>query len=68
MQSYSQQIDATLRMEDLPRLGSKLALPSGWTYRTRLLELELDLDAGGLATILQDNLENTYQCARGCDE
>ena len=61
MQAYSQIVDPSLRMKDLGRLGERLALPEGWSYRARKLEEPLTLRAAGSATILQDELKNTYQ-------
>lgn len=61
MQSYSQIVDPSLRMADLGSLGARLALPSGWSYRVRRLRRPLTLRARGSATILQDELKNTYQ-------
>jgi hypothetical protein len=63
MQSYSQIKDTTLRIGRLATLGRRLNLPPGWRYRTRKLEDELVLTAKGKATILQDELQNTYQLA-----
>ena len=41
--------------------GERLALPDGWTYRTRVLDEELVVDTSDhLATVLQDELENSY--------
>ena len=41
--------------------GFTLALPEGWTYRTRILDEELVVDTTAtIATVLQDELENTY--------
>ena len=61
MQAYSQIVDPTLRMGDLASLGDRLALPEGWSYRVRTLHKPLTLRAEGSATILQDELKNTYQ-------
>lgn len=61
MQSYSQIVDPRLELADLPRLGERLALPEGWSYRVRRLKRPLTLAAEGSATILQDDLKNTYQ-------
>jgi hypothetical protein len=61
MQSYSQEVDPSLKMADLPTLGSKLKLPPGWAYRTRILTETLNLNSNGQATITQDDLKNTYQ-------
>ena len=63
MQSYSQMRDATLQLADLRSLGSRLALPDGWRYRTRRLRKDLTLGAKGSATIVQDDFLNTYQRA-----
>jgi len=41
--------------------GERLALPSDWSYRTRILDEELVVDTTAtVATVLQDELENTY--------
>ncbi len=61
MQAYSQIVDPDLRMSDLRGLGDRLALPTGWEYRVRKLKEPLTLRAKGSATILQDELKNTYQ-------
>jgi hypothetical protein len=63
MQSYSQIIDKTLTLADLPALAKRLDLPPGWRYRSRTLGKELVLRAKGSATVLQDDLQNTYQLA-----
>lgn len=61
MQSYAQIADRTLTIEQLPDLAGKLALPQGWSYRTEMLGAELDLASDGLATVVNDNLYNSYQ-------
>lgn len=61
MQSYSQQIDAQLNEAGLNRLETRLKLPPGWSYQTRTPEQNLILDVSGSATVLQDDLLNTYQ-------
>ena len=61
MQSYSQIVNPALSMKDLPILGEQLKLPTGWTYRSRVLDQELSLVANGIAYVLQDNLSNSYQ-------
>ncbi len=64
MQAYSLIVDHTLSEADLPALGSRLALPPGWTYRTRVLAEDLLVAAqDGVATVVQDELANTYQLA-----
>ncbi len=61
MQAYCTGVDATLNENSLADLGERLALPSGWTFRTRVLEEELIVDTShSAATVLQDELENTY--------
>ena len=61
MQSYSLQINPDLTIDDLASLGSVLNLPSGWTYETEILSADLELVADGVAIVVQDELENSYQ-------
>lgn len=63
MQARSQIVDETLEEADLPTLGDRLELPEGWTYEVRTLDdrLEVLSDDRGIATVLQDELQNTYQ-------
>jgi hypothetical protein len=62
MQSYSHAIDDTQTLATLAGLGDRLALPAGWTFATRTLDAQLDLlSADGVATVIQDDLQNTYQ-------
>ena len=61
MQSYSQIVDPKLTFADLRTLGRRLELPQGWRYRVKRLKRPLTLRAKGSATILQDELKNTYQ-------
>jgi hypothetical protein len=61
MQSYAQMADRTLTIEQLPNLSSKLKLPQGWGYKTETLSSELDLSSNGLATVVNDDLYNSYQ-------
>ncbi|MDO8388882.1 MAG: hypothetical protein Q7V57_00210 [Actinomycetota bacterium] len=62
MQSYSQKIDSTMSMERLPELGTTLQLPEGWTYTSRVLADDLRvLDTDGIAVVVQDEFQNTYQ-------
>ena len=61
MQAYCIGIDPTLGPDAPPSLGERLALPDGWTYRSRILDDELVVDTSAtIATVLQDELENTY--------
>ena len=61
MQSYSQIVNPNLTMKDLPNLAKQLKLPTGWVYRSTVLEKDLSLVANGIAYVLQDNLANSYQ-------
>ena len=62
MQSYSIEVDPALTTEGLGTLGSRLALPDGWTYTSRLLDDRLVVkDVDGIAAVLQDELRNSYQ-------
>ncbi len=61
MQAYSQIKDPNESVSDLPGLGSRLQLPAGWRYSTRKLRKDLVLAAHGSATVVQDELLNTYQ-------
>jgi hypothetical protein len=66
MQSYSLLVDKNLTYKDLPTLGSKLALPAGWRYRTKVLDQDLAIN--GITAdvkpnqwvVTQDSLQNTY--------
>lgn len=61
MQAYCIGVDPTLTQAALPDLGERLALPEGWSFRTRVLDEELVVDTTDtIATVLQDELENTY--------
>lgn len=61
MQAYCIGVDPTLTQETLPALGDRLDLPAGWSFRTRILDEELVVDTSAtIATVLQDELENTY--------
>ena len=54
-------VDPGMTEESLATLGERLALPEGWSYRTRLLDAELVVDTSAtLATVVQDEFENTY--------
>ncbi|MBN1529128.1 MAG: hypothetical protein JW895_08710 [Thermoleophilaceae bacterium] len=62
MQAYSQIRDRTLKLKDLRTLGKRLDLPPGWRYRARRLRGPLAVaPLNGEATIVQDELQNTYQ-------
>ncbi len=61
MQSYSLIVDKDLTYKALPDLGKKLKLPPGWSFATRVPDKDDLLTAGGEATVVQDDLDNTYQ-------
>lgn len=61
MQAYCIGVDPTISYETLPTLGDRLSMPAGWSYRQRILESELAIDTtASLATVLQDEFENSY--------
>jgi len=61
MQAMCTGVDATLTIDSLGGLGSRLNLPEGWSYRTRILKEDLVVDTSDhFATVVQDELENTY--------
>ena len=61
MQALCVGVDATMSQESLPTLGERLAVPAGWSYRIRVLTEELVVDTTStIATVLQDEFENSY--------
>lgn len=61
LQAYCIGVDPTLTEDSLAGLGDRLALPEGWSYRSRVLDEELIVDTSeSVATVLQDELENSY--------
>ena len=61
MQALCIGVDPTISLDTLDSLGDKLALPQGWTYRSRILDEELVVDTTDHdATVIQDEFENTY--------
>ena len=61
MQALCVGVDPEMTEAALPDLGARLAMPDGWSYRTRLLDEELVVDTTGhVATVLQDEFENSY--------
>jgi hypothetical protein len=61
MQAYCIGVDPTLTDAHPEGLGERLALPDGWSYRARMLDAEMEVDTtGSMATIVQDELENTH--------
>lgn len=61
MQSYARILDPNLRYGDLRSLGSRLALPAGWSYRTRTYDHPTTITANGLAYVVNDDLAGSYQ-------
>jgi hypothetical protein len=62
MQSFSRVVDKELQLEDLQTLGQRLNLPPGWSFSTRVLEETLELlTVDGIAEVVTDDLNNTYQ-------
>ena len=61
MQTYSQTVDPTLSLADLPGLAARLSLPPGWRYEARVPETAVVVDTTGQdASVTQDELANTY--------
>ena len=61
MQTWSQVVDKSLTLEDLPGLGARLHLPAGWRYESRTLTEPLVVDTTERkANVLQDDLTNSY--------
>lgn len=61
MQALCNAVDESLSIDNLSELGSKLQLPQGWSYRTRILDDDLIVDTSDhFATVVQDELENSY--------
>lgn len=66
MQTWSQQVDPTLDESGLATLGSRLALPTGWSYRPRVLTRPLRVETTTTpAHVLQDDLRNSYSLETG---
>ncbi len=61
MQSFSQQKDQSLTLATLPTLRSKLALPTGWIFSSRILTNDFQLvTVKNPAQVMQDDLGNSY--------
>ena len=61
MQAYCVGVDPTLNQSTLGDLAGRLKLPVGWIFRSRILDEELVVDTTDHpATVVQDELENTY--------
>ncbi len=61
MQSFAHIVDNTLTIDSLASLADRLRLPSGWRYQVRNLEQDMVLRTTGQITVIQDDLQNTYQ-------
>lgn len=62
MQSFCNQIDKTLNINNLVYLSNKLLLPPGWIYTYLILDSDSYLNVVNVTsgTVLQDDLNNTY--------
>lgn len=61
---------ANISAGDLLTLGQNLTLPTGWTYRCRVLGengLDVKSNEAGIATTLYDDLDNAYQLVTESD-
>ena len=66
MQTYSQIVDATLSLQDLPTLADRLSLPAGWRYQARTPSSPLRVDTTTTdASVTQDDLANSYSLQIG---
>lgn len=61
MQSASLEINKDQSIDELEKLPSKLKLPDGWQFRTRITDKDLIYKIRGEAHIIQDDFRNTYQ-------
>ena len=61
MQSYSRLVDPDQSIDDLATLGSRLHLPSGWSFQTEILQADFQVIAEGLAFVIIDDFDNAYQ-------
>jgi hypothetical protein len=64
MQAFSDIVDPNLTYDQLEKLGDVLKPALGWKFRVAVLDRDLTIKAvDGVAHIVQDELENTYdQC------
>lgn len=66
MQTYSQQIDPSLTEAGLAGLATRLHLPAGWSYRSRVLTAALRVVTTTTdARVMQDDLMNSYSHETG---
>jgi hypothetical protein len=66
LQAHCVGVDESLTQSNLSTLDERLSLPVGWSLRTRVLDEELVEDTSeNVATVLLDELQNTYTLVRG---
>lgn len=66
MKSASLIVDPNQKFEDLKNLGSRLKLPTGWKFRSPILEQDLVfMTDNGKTQITQDEIGNTYDRVGG---
>jgi len=64
MQAFNQNVIKDLNYDSLPQLGTKLKLPTGWKFETKVLPKDLTLVApNGRQTIVSDDANSIYN---GC--
>ena len=62
MRSYTDQGIKDLTIDKLDALGDRIALPSGWKFRTIVLDKDLILETKtGAGAITEDDKENVYE-------
>lgn len=61
MQTYVADNDPAGDLSGLSELADWLTLPAGWTFQEVVPEQDLRAAADGQATVIRDDLENTYQ-------
>jgi hypothetical protein len=61
MQAFTTKVDPNMTYEGLQTLGGKLKPAEGWSYRVKVLDKPLTIQAvNGIARIVQDEFEGTY--------
>jgi hypothetical protein len=73
MQSYSDIVNPNQKESDLMNLGKTLKLPTGWKFRTKVLDQ--DMAVNGITCegktnqwrVMQDDLINTYSACWECE-
>ena len=65
MQAYTNLVDKSLTLNDLPNLGAKLKLPAGWKYEAKTIDRDFTYDppkdTGYQVRAVSDDLQNVYQ-------